>query len=99
MKNLITIAALFIISTAAHSQWVAQVSGNAAELRGVYFTNPQIGYVVGSDGTMVKTIDGGTNWLPLSPGTVDTLPSGSASRKTSMDQSLGNADHAPKMGL
>ncbi|MFI5218826.1 MAG: YCF48-related protein [Bacteroidia bacterium] len=75
MKNYITTLLLLIISSAAQSQWVAQVSGNAAELRGVYFTNTQVGYIVGSDGVMIKTTDGGTNWYALNSGTIDTLRS------------------------
>lgn len=73
MKYSIIIAALIINSLDAYAQWTMQVSNSSAELRGVYFTNPQTGYVVGSDGTALKTIDGGINWIALTPGITDTL--------------------------
>ncbi len=75
MKHLSILLALIINSSIAFSQWTTLTSGSSAELRGVYFTNPQTGYVVGSDGTVLKTIDGGTNWFALTPGITDTLRS------------------------
>jgi photosystem II stability/assembly factor-like uncharacterized protein len=39
--------------------WTAQTSGAANQLEGVHFVDPQIGWVVGLYGTIVKTTDGG----------------------------------------
>lgn len=75
MKQTILITALITSSFVANAQWTAQVSNSTAELRGVFFTNPQTGYVVGSDATVLKTNDGGTNWFALTPGITDTLRS------------------------
>lgn len=75
MKHFIIILVLIITSSVAYSQWTTLISGSTAELRGVYFTNPQVGYVAGSDGTLLKTTDGGTNWTVLTSSTTDTLRS------------------------
>ena len=75
MKYIIILLAFIITSSVAYSQWTTQFSGSSAELRGVYFTNPQTGYIAGSDGTLLKTIDGGTTWNVLTPGITDTLRS------------------------
>ncbi len=37
-------------------------------LRSVYFIDPNLGFSVGSNGAIIKTIDGGTNWVGSAPG-------------------------------
>ena len=71
MKNLFTIILLIIficnISTLAQREWVQQNSGTNSHLRAVDFVNENTGYVAG-DGVLLKTTDGGTNWMLLTQG-------------------------------
>jgi len=42
---------------------VTQYSGTGSPLKSVYFTSVDTGYAVGDNGTILKTTDGGINWL------------------------------------
>jgi photosystem II stability/assembly factor-like uncharacterized protein len=53
--------------------WEPQSSGTTENLRGVYFVDAAIGWVVGDDGTVLSTQDGGENWLPQTSGTGENL--------------------------
>ncbi|MGH9751772.1 MAG: WD40/YVTN/BNR-like repeat-containing protein, partial [Blastocatellia bacterium] len=44
-------------------EWSAQSSGGLAKLSGVFFVDRDRGWVVGSNGTLLATEDGGTKWL------------------------------------
>ena len=43
--------------------WYEQRSNTERSLLGVYFVNPQAGWVVGTGGLILHTTDGGANWL------------------------------------
>jgi len=43
------------------------------QLYSVYFTGASIGFVCGMDGTIIKTINGGMNWITLSSNTSNNL--------------------------
>jgi photosystem II stability/assembly factor-like uncharacterized protein len=43
-------------------EWIAQSSGGLAKLSGVFFVDRDRGWVVGSNGTLLATEDGGANW-------------------------------------
>ena len=45
------------------SGWTAQNSGTVEELDSLHFVDSMIGWAVGSGGTIVKTTDGGANWM------------------------------------
>src|SRR5690606_16901254 len=47
------------------NQWSTLNSGLSANLNGIAFSTPLIGYAVGDEGTIVKTLDGGEVWTPL----------------------------------
>jgi len=49
------------------AQWVPLNSGVPVNLYGVQFVNTDSGFVVGSQGTILKTTDGGLNWVNISP--------------------------------
>lgn len=51
-----------VYSSDAGSSWVNQVSGVSAWLKDVKFVTSRIGWAVG-DGDILKTTDGGANWL------------------------------------
>jgi photosystem II stability/assembly factor-like uncharacterized protein len=44
-------------------EWTAQSSGVLAKLSGVFFVDRDHGWVVGSNGTLLATEDGGAKWL------------------------------------
>ncbi len=47
------------------AQWELQDSGTTENLNDVFCLNPDTVMVVGENGTILRTTDGGTNWLPL----------------------------------
>lgn len=49
----------------AYSQWVEQSSGKKSSLRGVSTVSDKIAWASGSNGTCLKTIDGGATWQVL----------------------------------
>ena len=50
-----------------------QTSGSAATFLGMFFHDSQLGWAVGSGGTILKTIDGGRKWKKMSSGTTALL--------------------------
>ena len=50
-----------------------QLSHTEALLMGLYFRTPQLGWAVGSGGTILKTIDGGKKWKKVTSGTAASL--------------------------
>ena len=54
----------------AQAQWIEVTSGTNVNLYGVYFFNPDSGFVVGAQGVVLKTTNGGTNWQDVSPATL-----------------------------
>ena len=53
--------------------WLTQSSGTTKSLRGVSFTDSDNGTVVGQDGTIIRTTNGGTTWISQSSGTTEWL--------------------------
>lgn len=53
---------LFALTTAAHAQWDIQNSGTTADLRGIANVGGGIAWASGSNGTVLRTEDGGTLW-------------------------------------
>jgi len=53
--------------------WASLDSGTQQNLIGVHFVNPNIGYVVGTYGTILKTTNGGITWAEQSSGVMDHL--------------------------
>lgn len=43
--------------------WYQLNSGTSSNLRSIYFTDVNTGYVVGYSGTIIKTTNGGANWI------------------------------------
>ena len=53
--------------------WSVLKSGSTNVLAGVHFPSPETGFVVGSQGTILKTMNGGATWVPLNSGTDASL--------------------------
>ena len=64
-----------IFNSVIFSQWVALNTGTSQNLRSVYFTDLQTGFVCGEFGTIIKTTNSGTNWIALNSGTTYNLRS------------------------
>lgn len=76
MKKTILLLALLLsfYSTKSNSQvWVQQSSGTNDTLYAVQFIDTLTGILVGGNGTIRKTTNGGSNWFALSSGTTQTL--------------------------
>jgi photosystem II stability/assembly factor-like uncharacterized protein len=58
---LITHCSLFI----AKAQWIAQNSGTNENLYDIEFLNDKTGWAVGDAGVVIKTTDGGANWINI----------------------------------
>lgn len=58
----ILLAAVLLITNNLYSQWFVQTSGTNANLYSVCFTDVNTGTVAGSQGTILRTTDGGVNW-------------------------------------
>ena len=62
-------AILFLAAASAWAQsWVVQTSGTTASLRGVSAVNAQIAWAGGTNGAVLKTLDGGATWRPINRG-------------------------------
>jgi photosystem II stability/assembly factor-like uncharacterized protein len=64
MKKIITV--LIIVHCffqIAEGQWIAQNSGTDQNLYDIEFINDKTGWAVGDAGVVIKTTNGGTNWI------------------------------------
>lgn len=57
------------------NKWNIIANGTVKFLWSVYFVNENIGYATGTKGTIVKTIDGGKNWILQNSRTISDLHS------------------------
>jgi photosystem II stability/assembly factor-like uncharacterized protein len=73
MKKFYILLVTLVAVNETMAQWEPQNSCTTNNLYSVYFTNTTTGYVVGDSGTILKTTDGGINWLPQSSGTSNRL--------------------------
>jgi Secretion system C-terminal sorting domain len=67
VKKIICLVALLAI-VPLHGQWVLQNSGTSELLSDVYCITEDLAFVVGENGTILKTIDGGENWVQKTSG-------------------------------
>lgn len=69
---LVTVLSLFIISSFA--QWTQQTSPVKSDLTDIAFYSSNIGYAVGTGGTVIRTLNGGRSWQQVtSPDSSDIL--------------------------
>lgn len=48
----------------AHAQWQIERSGSTASLRGIHAVSANIAWASGTNGTVLRTLDGGQSWQP-----------------------------------
>ena len=66
--KIILLLLILIGCNMANAQWIQLNSGTAESLNEILFPTADTGYVVGNNGTVLKTTDGGANWNSLSTG-------------------------------
>lgn len=74
MKKVILFFLCIFASTFSFAQWTWQnplPTGN--DLRSVQFVNANTGYIVGDNGEILKTINGGQTWTSLTIETNNSL--------------------------
>ncbi len=54
-----------VLSMSANAQWSPQVSGTNSILRDIEFLNRYTGWIVGDGGLILKTTNGGINWINI----------------------------------
>lgn len=64
VRSLVLASLLF--SSAAAGQWIVQPSPTTKDLFEVHFLDSLLGYVVGQDGVVLRTTDGGSRWVNVS---------------------------------
>ena len=62
-----------LFSQIAFADWVKQDSGTLAWLHSVYFVDANTGWIAGSNGTLLSTMDGGRTWTKEKTKTGDTF--------------------------
>ena len=62
MKYLLSLLCILILNSFAFSQWHEQASGTNQMLSSVHFVDSLTGWVVGTEGTVLHTSDGGNTW-------------------------------------
>ncbi len=76
MKRLLFTAIGIILLLNAYPQdWMQQQTNTNADLNSIFFINPDLGWAVGSEGTILKTTDGGEIWTLKSSGVTNDLNS------------------------
>lgn len=75
MKTIKIIILLILAATAANSQWVQQSSGVTNELRLAYMLSETKIFALGQAGTLLRTTNGGDNWVTIAAGTANNLVS------------------------
>lgn len=65
---------IFLFASAAKAgEWRKQQSGTLAWLHAIYFLDAQRGWIAGSSGTLLTTVDGGATWKRAEKFTEDNL--------------------------
>jgi photosystem II stability/assembly factor-like uncharacterized protein len=79
MRCLVVVIFVGTISTQLMGQWIVQnyspTAGLPSHLQSVIFKNNNTGWAVGDAGTIIKTTNGGTNWIVQSSGIVKHMHS------------------------
>ena len=74
MKKILLLI-MTLLNAVSYSDWVSTASGTSNDLMDVLFVNQNTGYACGDNGTIIKTTNGGINWVNQITGTSDFLTS------------------------
>jgi hypothetical protein len=61
-RRALLLALLLATLTRAHAQWDLEDSTTTADLRGIHSIGGGIAWASGTNGTVLRTEDGGANW-------------------------------------
>ena len=67
MKLPALLISLALAAQAPSLKWEAQTSGVTTRLRGVSAVSAQVAWASGANGTLLRTVDGGSGWTKLVP--------------------------------
>lgn len=73
IKKFSVLLLLFVSFQTARAEWVKQNSNTLAWLRDVYFLNEKNGWITGSNGAFLTTVDGGKIWTKQKNFTGDAI--------------------------
>ena len=62
MRTAITLLAILAATTSAHPQWTLETSNTTADLRGIHSIGGGVAWASGTNGTVLRTEDGGYVW-------------------------------------
>lgn len=68
-KKLLSVLALLLATITNAQTWMQQTSGTVSNLNAVSFVNTTHGFVCGANNTVLKTVDGGSNWSTITTAT------------------------------
>ena len=66
-NGLVALAVFLALPLAAVAQWQMQDSHSTASLRGIHAVNASVAWATGTDGTILRTRDGGAHWQRCAP--------------------------------
>lgn len=72
-KIFILTIAVFAFLQTANAGWIKQKTNSFAWFKDVFFVNEQKGWIVGTDGTLLSTNDGGATWVQSFKTTTDAF--------------------------
>lgn len=73
-KTLVSIlCALLSVTSFAQTNWTSQTISSTENLNKVHFIDDQVGFILGDNGTLLKTQNGGTSWQSVSTGVSHNL--------------------------
>jgi photosystem II stability/assembly factor-like uncharacterized protein len=71
MKKYILPFIIFISSHQLNAQWITLSTGTNEQLNKIHFIDQNTGFIAGNTGVILKTINGGSNWITLNQVTAD----------------------------
>ncbi|MFN0276977.1 MAG: WD40/YVTN/BNR-like repeat-containing protein [Pyrinomonadaceae bacterium] len=86
---------IFFLAATGHAQWLKQTVNSTASFRGLSVVNEKIIWASGTDGTIIRTIDGGKTWKMMTvPGAekLDFRDIEAFDTNTAYILSIGNGD-------
>jgi photosystem II stability/assembly factor-like uncharacterized protein len=72
-KKVLAVLLVCIGIQAANAGWILQKTNTLAWFKDVFFLNEQKGWIVGADGTLLSTTDGGGTWVQTHKFTTDAF--------------------------
>lgn len=72
-RSILLLFTLIFCIHAVNAEWIRQKTNSFAWFRDVFFVNEMKGWIVGTDGTLISTTDGGATWVQTHKFTTDTF--------------------------